>query len=146
MTRRNARIQGWVFSLFSPDSDDRLSLNFHRFVILYRSCDTRSVSLEQYCSKGSNGFKPSSNLLRLRMWSEFWLLSQRMFCWFHKSRICDVKICIAFAGRLHPVFNGCCSFSLYLYSAVNVDQGCILDSFIPQKGHPWPPALDSTPV
>ena len=24
--------QGWVFPLFSPDSDDRLSLNFHRFV------------------------------------------------------------------------------------------------------------------
>ena len=29
MTRRN----GWVFPLFSPDSDDRLSLNFHRFVV-----------------------------------------------------------------------------------------------------------------
>ena len=58
MTRRNVRIQGWVFPLFSPDSDDRLSLNFHRFVTLYRSCDTRSVGLGQYClPKGSNGFK-----------------------------------------------------------------------------------------
>ena len=63
MTRRNVWKQGWVFPLFSPDSDDRLSLNFHRFVILYRSCDTRSVSLEQYClPKGSNGFKEMLNL------------------------------------------------------------------------------------
>ena len=38
-----------VFPLISPDSDDRLSLNFHRFVILYISCDTRSVGLGQYC-------------------------------------------------------------------------------------------------
>ena len=46
------------FMLFSSDSKDRLSLNFHRFVILYRSCDTRSVSLGKYClPKGSNGFK-----------------------------------------------------------------------------------------
>ena len=58
MTRRNVRIQGWVFPLFSPDSDDRLSLNFHRFVILYRSCDTQSVGLEQYClPKGSTGLR-----------------------------------------------------------------------------------------
>ena len=58
MTRGNVRKQGWVFPLFSPDSDDRLSLNFHRFVILYRSCDTRSVGLGQYClPKVSNGFK-----------------------------------------------------------------------------------------
>ena len=57
MTRRNVRKQGWVFPLFSPDSDDRLSLNFHRFVILYISCDTRSVGLGQYClPKGSNSF------------------------------------------------------------------------------------------
>ena len=35
-----------------------LSLNFHRFVISYRSCGTRSVGLGQYClPKGSNGFK-----------------------------------------------------------------------------------------
>ena len=47
----------WVFSIFSPDSDDGLSLNFHRFVILYISCDTRSVGLGQYClPKVSNGF------------------------------------------------------------------------------------------
>ena len=58
MIRRIARIQGWVFPLFSPDSNDRLSPNFHRFVIWYRSCDTRSVGLGQYCLlKGSNGFK-----------------------------------------------------------------------------------------
>ena len=56
MTRRNVRKQGWVFPLFSPDSDDRLSLNFHRFVIL--CCGTRSVGLGQYCvPKGSNGCK-----------------------------------------------------------------------------------------
>ena len=35
MTRRNVRKQRWIFPLFSPDSDDRLSLKFHRFVILY---------------------------------------------------------------------------------------------------------------
>ena len=56
MTRGNVLKQGWVFPLFSPDSDDRLSLNFHRFVILYRSCDTRSVGLGHYClPKVSNG-------------------------------------------------------------------------------------------
>ena len=44
-TRRNVRKQRWVFPLFSPDSDVRLSLIFHRFVILYISCDTRSVGL-----------------------------------------------------------------------------------------------------
>ena len=55
---RNWWKQGWVFPLFSTDSDDRLSLNLHRFVILYRSCDTRSVGLGQYClPKVSNGFK-----------------------------------------------------------------------------------------
>ena len=58
MTQRNARKQDWVFPLFSPDSDDRLSLNFHRFVILYISCDTRSVGLGQYClPKVYIGFK-----------------------------------------------------------------------------------------
>ena len=49
------------FPLFSPDSDDRLSLNFHRFVVLYISCDTRSVGLGQYClPKVYNGFKLAS--------------------------------------------------------------------------------------
>ena len=63
MTRRNARIQGWAFPLFSSESDDRLSPNFHRFVILYRSCNTRSVGLGQYClPKGSNGFNPNTIL------------------------------------------------------------------------------------
>ena len=57
MTRRNARKQEWVFPFFSPDSDDRLSLNFHRFVVLYISCDTQSVGLGQYClPKVYNGF------------------------------------------------------------------------------------------
>ena len=54
------RKQEWVFLLFSPDSDDRLNLNFHRFVILYIhvSCDTRSVGFGQYClPKVYNGFK-----------------------------------------------------------------------------------------
>ena len=61
MTRRNARKPGWVFPLFSPDSDDRLSLNFHRFVIWYRSCGTQRVGLGQHClPKGSNGFKPET--------------------------------------------------------------------------------------
>ena len=63
MTQRNVQKQGWVFPLFSPDSDDRLSLNFHRFVI-YISCDTRSVSLGQYClPKVSNGFKKRHTLV-----------------------------------------------------------------------------------
>ena len=58
MTRRNARKQEWVFPLFSPGSDHRLSLNFHRFVILYISCDTQSVGLGPYClPKVYNGFK-----------------------------------------------------------------------------------------
>ena len=58
MTRRNARKQEWVFPLFSPDSDDQLNLNSHRFVIIYISCDTRSVGLGQYClPKVYNGFK-----------------------------------------------------------------------------------------
>ena len=62
MTRRNVRKQGWVFPFFSPDSNDRLSLNFHRFVILYTSCDTRSVGFGQHClPKVSTGFKTSSN-------------------------------------------------------------------------------------
>ena len=60
MTRQTVRKQGWVFPLFSPDSDDRLSLNFHRFVILYISCDTWSVGLGPYClPKVSNGFNTS---------------------------------------------------------------------------------------
>ena len=62
MTRRNARKQGCVFPLFSPDSDDRLSLNFHRFVIWYRSCGTQSAGLGQHClPKGSNGFRALQN-------------------------------------------------------------------------------------
>ena len=45
------------YFLLTP-MDDQLSLNFHRFVILYLSCDTRSVGLGQYClPKVSNGLK-----------------------------------------------------------------------------------------
>ena len=63
MTRRIARKQEWVFPLFSPDSYDRLSLNFHRFVVLYISCDTRSVGLGQYCLlKVYNGFQCNINI------------------------------------------------------------------------------------
>ena len=55
------RAETWVGFpvIFFPGSDDRLSLNFHRFLILYIiSCDTRSVGLGQYClRKVSNGFK-----------------------------------------------------------------------------------------
>ena len=63
MTRRNVRKQGWVFPLFSPNSGDRLSLNFHRFVILYRSCDTRSVSLGLFTESAQwhQGGAPTSN-------------------------------------------------------------------------------------
>ena len=58
MTQRNVRKQGWVFLFVSPDFDDRLNLNFHRFVVLHISCDTQSVGLGQYClPKVSNGFK-----------------------------------------------------------------------------------------
>ena len=61
MTRRNVQEQWWVSPWFSPDSDGRLSLNFHRFFILYRSCDTQSVGLGQDClPKVSNGFKSNS--------------------------------------------------------------------------------------
>ena len=67
MTQRNVRKQGWVFTIFSPDSDDRLSLSFHRFVILYRSCDTRSVGLGQYClPKVSNGFNRTTSKLNVK--------------------------------------------------------------------------------
>ena len=45
MTRQSVRKQGWDSPLFSPDSDDRLSLNFHSFFNFYISCDTRSVGL-----------------------------------------------------------------------------------------------------
>ena len=66
--------QGWVFPSFSPDSDDRLSLNFHRFFILYIiSCDTRSVDLGQYClPKVYNGFKKFGD--RMNWWTYFGLL------------------------------------------------------------------------
>ena len=67
MTPWNMGKQGWVYPLFSPDSDDRLSLNFHRFVILYISCGTRSVGLGQYClPKVSNGSTKRVN--KNRMW------------------------------------------------------------------------------
>ena len=82
MTRRNVQKQGWVFPLFSPDSDDRLSLNFHRFVILYISCDTRSVGLGQYClPKVSNGFKESKK-------SQF--LNHIKLSYSYKKKICVV--------------------------------------------------------
>ena len=59
MTRRNKS----RFSCYFPDSDDLLSLNFHRFIILYISCDTRSVGLGQHClPKVYNGFKGGSQL------------------------------------------------------------------------------------
>ena len=62
MTRRIVQKQGWVFTLFSPYSDDRLSLKFYRFV-KNMSCDTRSVGLGQYClPKVSNDFKYASFL------------------------------------------------------------------------------------
>ena len=66
MTRRNVRKQGWVFPVMFPDSDDRFTLNFHRFVILYISCGTQHVGLGQYCLlKVSNGFKSQSRKLGL---------------------------------------------------------------------------------
>ena len=62
-TAKRAETRVGFYPLFSPDSDDRLSLNFHRFVILYISCDTRSVGLGQYfLPKVSNGFKLFVNL------------------------------------------------------------------------------------
>ena len=35
MTRRNVRKQGWVFPLFSLDSDDRLSLKITGLLLFY---------------------------------------------------------------------------------------------------------------
>ena len=50
---------GGFFHCFLPTP---MSLNFHRFVIWYRSCGTQSVGLGQHClPKGSNGFKQSIN-------------------------------------------------------------------------------------
>ena len=48
----------WVFPLFFPDSDDRLSLNFHRFVykLWYTKCgslDNTVLSMMCYCLKES---------------------------------------------------------------------------------------------
>ena len=68
----NLAEQGWVFPLFSPDSDDQLSLNFHRFVVLYISCDTQSVGRGQHClPKVSIGFKTliTTNLAG-RLWRQ----------------------------------------------------------------------------
>ena len=91
--------QGWVFPLFSPDSNDRLSLNFHRFVIL---CDTRSVGLGQYClPKVSNGFNWLSTLLihlprrenLTFLLSVFVLIKQNMHTWSSiKTWICFSKL------------------------------------------------------
>ena len=67
------RKQDWVFPLFSPDSDDRLSQNFHRFVVLYRSCDTRSVGLGQYClPKVSNCLKLKLHLVIRQLFQNNW--------------------------------------------------------------------------
>ena len=76
MTRRNVWKQGWVFPLFS-----RLCLNFHRFVILYISCDTRTVGLGQYCLlKVSTGFKGKDNILRAVFFTQiwYWCICQRI--------------------------------------------------------------------
>ena len=66
----NVRKQGWVPPLFSPDSDDRLSLNFHRFVIFYISCDTQSVGL----------------------WTVYWKcpMSLKYWCLIKYSRVCNL--------------------------------------------------------
>ena len=48
MTRRILRKQECNFPLFSHDSDDRLSLNFHRFVILYISLIHEVWAFGQY--------------------------------------------------------------------------------------------------
>ena len=70
MTRRNVRKQEWVFPLFSPDSDDGLSLNFHRFVILYKSCDTQSVGLQTVLFTESVNLEPekknNNNKIRIK--------------------------------------------------------------------------------
>ena len=90
MTRRNARKQEWVFPLFYPDSDDRLSLNFHRFVVLYISCDTRSVGLGQYCLlKVYNGFnksgcKPFCSYNKLKYNSR---LHKQYCCWLAHTQL-----------------------------------------------------------
>ena len=69
-TAKRAETRVGFYPLFLPDSDDRLSLNFHRFVILYTSCDIRSVGLGQCCLPNVyNGFKsldrPGSNFIEL---------------------------------------------------------------------------------
>ena len=51
----NERKQGRVFPLYYPNSDDRLSLNFHRFVIFihelwYTKCGPMDKSVYQYCA------------------------------------------------------------------------------------------------
>ena len=51
MTQQNRWKQGWVFPLFSPDSDNRLSLNFHRFVIKlwYTKCGPLDNTVYRCC-------------------------------------------------------------------------------------------------
>ena len=98
MTRRNARKHKWVFPLFSPDSDDRLSLNLYRFFVLYISCDTRSVGLWQYClPKVYNGFKVIP-----------WLLLPRLFitAFYLPDRLKDAGALKTYAILTHGIFSG----------------------------------------
>ena len=133
MTRRNVRIQGWVFPLFSPDSDDRLSLNFHRFVILYLSCDTRSVCLGKYClTKGSNGFKGIVlNFHRLILlsirWKRFKWMDSKINLWkFHCQHVvafcCKYGAVMSIPGR-HSLLRNC-----YTQSEKHIWQHCFSDS------------------
>ena len=109
MTRRNVGKQGWVFPCFSPDSDDRLSLNFHRFVILYKSCGTRSVGLGQNClPKVSNGFKQEDKCRKLLylIWFSLFLCSSSLF-WAHTALYAWIHQCL-FLHRLFAVLLNCC--------------------------------------
>ena len=101
------RKQWWVFPLFSPDSNDRLSLNFHRLVIFYRSCDTQSVGLRQYClPKVSNGFNASSHFVQSRKYKTSmykWILALTptniQICW-HQLSSLNKNLIIA-SKRIH---------------------------------------------
>ena len=81
--------KGGFPSLFSPDSDDQLSLNFHRFFFFYISCKTRSA-FGQYClPKVSNGFKDThGHLSGFPIWIG-WSIATRV--WYLKRP--NIKCC-----------------------------------------------------
>ena len=121
--------KGGFSPLFSPDSDDRLSLNSHRFVILYISCDTQSVGLGQYClSKVSN--KPCWGMLDvIRARHTPWLMP-RSPCWWSLGLLVNAAL-----PKMHTSLNNTRSVSMVnMHKFTTTLQCCSIVSAISQKG------------